>query len=292
MGKVISKANRNLLLFATPLLLLYGVFFLYPLAGGFYYSFTDWNGLSAVTRFIGLDNYKDAFHDGLFLNAMKFTFSYTALYVVGVNVLGIGLAVVLNMQLRTRNALRTLFFAPYVLNMVTIGFVWQFIFGRLFIGLEESTGWSLFSVSMLGDGDNVMWAVVIVKIWQSLGYFMVIYLAGLQSVPEDLIEAAKVDGAGARVRFTRIVLPLLMPAITICVFTALVNGLRVFELILTLTGGGPGTASESIALNIYREAFEKGDFGSASAKAIILLAVIMLITLVQLKLFKSKEVSA
>lgn len=287
-----KKSTAEFLIFVGPLLFLYILFFIYPLLDGFLYSFTNWNGLSKNISATGIENYVRAFGDIRFTKSIVFTFSYTLFYVVLVNFLGLGAAVVMDMQLRTQNALKSMLFAPYVLNIVTVGFIWQFVFGRLFIGLSEATGFPLFGLSMLGDSKNVLAALTIVKIWQSLGYFMVIYMAGLKSIPEELLESASVEGATAWYRFFKVKLPLLMPSVTVCIFTALVNGLRVFELIMTLTNGGPGTASESMALNIYNEAYEKGNFGYASAKSVILLAIIAVFTIIQLNFFKKREVEA
>ncbi len=285
-----GRRTKDFIVFVGPLLLLYTLFFLFPLVNGVVYSFTDWNGLSRQVSFVGLDNYARVLRDTRFHESIVFTFGYTFFYLVMVNVLGLLAAVAMNRGMRTQGALRSLLFSPYVLNIVTVGFVWQFVFGRLFIGLSEATGLPIFEVSMLGDGDNVMAALVIVKIWQSLGYFMVVYMAGLQGVPADVLEAAEVEGANAWQTFWRVKFPLLMPSVTVCVFTALVNGLRVFELILTLTNGGPGTASESMALNIYTEAYEKSRFGYASTKSVFLLVIVLLVTVIQLNFFKKREV--
>ncbi len=291
----LNKKNRQIfdfVIFVGPLLFLYCMFFLGPLVQGVGYSFTSWNGLSPNIEFVMFDNYIKAFSDTRFHDSIVFSFVYTFFYVISINVLGLLAALAMNRSMRTQNTLRALLFAPYVLNIVTIGFIWQFIFGRLFIGLAEATGFAIFEVSMLGDSNNVMLSFIIVKIWQSLGYFMVIYLAGLQAIPLDVLEAAKVEGANAWYTFWKVKLPLIVPALTVCVFTALVNGLRIFELVMTLTNGGPGRASESMALNIYKEAYEKSNFGYASAKSVILLVIIVIFTIIQLNFFKKREVEA
>ena len=161
---------------------------------------------------------------------------------------------------------------------------------KLSFSLYDLTGIGLFNISWLSDKNYAMWAVILVKLWQSTGYFMVIYLAGLKGIPTTLLEASEVDGAVGFRRFFKITMPLMMHSFTVCAFLALVNGLRVFGLLMTLTGGGPGNSTESIALNIYREAFERGRYGMASSKALVFLVIILIITFIQLRFFKKREV--
>ncbi len=288
--KVVKKLDFAL--FVLPLLVIYSVFFTYPLVGGIYYSFTDWNGVNQQLHFIGIKNFINCFNDGLFIYSIKFTLTYTVFYSVIINALGMLFALLLNQKFfRGRNFIRAVIFSPYVLNAVTVGFVWAFIFGKFMISLSEATNYfPLFGINWLTDKNIVIYSVTLVRIWVSLGYFMIIYLAGLQSIPEELVEASRIDGASGWERFKNITFPLIMPSITVAVFMALVSSLKIFEILITLTQGGPGTATESISYNIYREAFQKYNWGFASAKSVIFMGIILIITYLQLRLTKNREV--
>ena len=275
--------------FVTPILLFYTLFFIIPFMMGAMYSFTDWDGVNDRFHFVGLDNYMKIAADSRFLHSARFTFSYSALFTFFVNAFALMAALLLNMKLRTRNFLRGLLFAPNILNLVTIGFVWQFILGTLTSDLFLKTGWPIFEISFLNDKDHVLFSVTFIRVWQAMGYFMVIYLAGLQMIPADIREAAIVEGAGKWIMFKRITFPLLLPALNVCVFISLIQALRIFPVLLTLTGGGPGYASESIALNIYRTGFEYNLYGYSSAKAIFYSFIIFLVSTLQYFTIKRKE---
>ncbi|MNZ42579.1 sn-glycerol-3-phosphate transport system permease protein UgpA [compost metagenome] len=209
-----------------------------------------------------------------------------------VNVLAILLALLLDMKLKTTPWLRAAFFIPYILSLVIVGFIWKFIFMQGFESLGTSTGWGIFSLSWLGNPNLAFISILLVSIWQSVGFYMVIYIAGLQSVPDDLKEAATVDGAGPFRRFFNITLPLLAPSITISVFMALTNSIKVFDVILSLTGGGPGGTTYSVAYDIYRDTFQNNLYGYGTAKALILFVAVLVITVIQLTIFKRREVEA
>lgn len=224
-------------LFTLPVLICIAVAFYIPFAMTIRYSMTKWNGISKHPKFVGLDNFKQIFMgDTNFANSAWFTIKYAILYIVLVNVLAILLALVLDMKLKSTPWLRAAFFIPYILSLVIVGFIWKFIFMQGFNSLGESTGWSIFGLSWLGTPGLAFVSILAVSIWQSIGFYLVIYIAGLQSVPEDLKEAATVDGAGPMRKFFSITLPLLAPSITISVFMALTNSIKVFDVILSLTG--------------------------------------------------------
>lgn len=289
--------NRNHLMnkidfvkFVFPILLLYIVFFVIPFFQTVGYSFTSWNGIDKTGNFIGLNNYINIFKDDLFFNSMRFTLSYAVLYTVAVNILAILFAMLLTKNLKTKTVLRAIIFAPFVFNNVTVGFLWQFLLGRFMTNLYDLTNWGIFGVSWLADERIVLYSVICVKIWQSLGYFMVIYIAGLQMIPQDPIEASIIDGARSWRMAVNIILPLLMPTIVVCLFFSLTDALHMFPLLMTLTSGGPGHASESISLYIYNEAFKNQRMGYASALSVILACLVLLITWVQLRLSSDKGV--
>lgn len=280
-------------IFTLPVLLCIAVAFYIPFAMTIRYSLTKWNGISKNPVFVGLDNFKQIFmEDSNFANSAWFTVKYAVLYIVIVNVLAILLAVVLDMKLKTTPWLRAAFFIPYILSLVIVGFIWKFIFMQGFNSLGESTGWSIFGLSWLGTPGLAFVSILAVSIWQSIGFYLVIYIAGLQSVPEDLKEAATVDGAGHLRKFFSITLPLLAPSITISVFMALTNSIKVFDVILSLTGGGPGGTTYSIAYDIYRDTFQNNLYGYGTAKALILFLAVLVVTIIQLAFFKRREVEA
>ncbi|QJD85485.1 carbohydrate ABC transporter permease [Cohnella herbarum] len=280
-------------IFTLPVLICIAIAFYIPFAMTIRYSLLKWNGISKNPQFIGLDNFKQIFMgDANFTSAAWFTVKYAIVYIVLVNVLAIGLAVILDMKLKSTTWLRTAFFIPYILSLVIVGFIWKFIFMQGFESLGASTGWGIFKLSWLGEPGLAFVSIVAVSVWQSIGFYLVIYIAGLQSVPEDLKEAATVDGAGPFRRFISITLPLLAPSITISVFMALTNSIKVFDVILSLTGGGPGGTTYSIAYDIYRDTFQNNMFGYGTAKALILFVAVLIVTLIQLSLFKRREIDA
>ncbi|AIQ73389.1 MULTISPECIES: sugar ABC transporter permease [Paenibacillus] len=280
-------------LFTLPVLICIAVAFYIPFAMTIRYSMTKWNGISKHPKFVGLDNFKQIFMgDTNFANSAWFTIKYAILYIVLVNVLAILLALVLDMKLKSTPWLRAAFFIPYILSLVIVGFIWKFIFMQGFNSLGESTGWSIFGLSWLGTPGLAFVSILAVSIWQSIGFYLVIYIAGLQSVPEDLKEAATVDGAGPMRKFFSITLPLLAPSITISVFMALTNSIKVFDVILSLTGGGPGGTTYSIAYDIYRDTFQNNLYGYGTAKALILFLAVLVVTILQLAFFKRREVEA
>jgi len=280
-------------IFTLPVLICIAVAFYIPFAMTIRYSMTKWNGISKHPKFVGLDNFKQIFMgDANFASSAWFTIKYAVLYIVLVNVLAILLAVMLDMKLKTSSWLRAAFFVPYILSLVIVGFIWKFIFMQGFESLAASTGWGIFEMSWLGEPGLAFVSILFVSIWQSIGFYLVIYIAGLQSVPDDLKEAATVDGAGPIRRFFSITLPLLAPSITISVFMALTNSIKVFDVILSLTGGGPGGTTYSIAYDIYRDTFQNNLYGYGTAKALILFVAVLFVTIIQLTLFKRREVEA
>lgn len=279
-------------LFTLPVLVCVLLGFYIPFAMGMSYSFTDWNGIDAKPVWTGLHNFTAILSDVNFRQAYWFTAKFTLLFIVLVNVLAILLAVVLDQKMKTAAVLRAAFFVPYILSLVIVGFIWKFIFMQGFDSLASATGWGIFKISWLGEPGPAFFSVLAVSIWQSIGFYIVIYIAGLQSVPSDLLEAATVDGAGPFRRFFSITLPMLAPSITISVFMALTNSIKVFDVILSLTGGGPGGTTYSAAFDIYRETFQNNMYGYGTAKALVLFLVVLVITVVQLTYFKRREVES
>jgi len=286
-----KKQAVETVIFTLPAIILVTIMIYIPFVMSGYYSFTEWNGIAKQPTFIGFDNFKALFQgNSSFLSALIFTGKYTILFMILANIFALALAVVLVKKLRTANLLRGIFFVPYIMSMTIVGFIWKFIFSQGFEKLYEMSGLSFLNLSWLGDPNLAFYSVVFVGVWQSVGFYMVLYIAGLQAIPGDVLEAAIVDGANGRAKFFEITLPLLMPSITTCVFMSLTNSLKVFDIILALTKGGPGGSTYSVTLDIYREAFQNNNYGLGSAKSLVFFIVILVLTRLVLTISRSREV--
>jgi len=289
-----KKSLRNALefsAFTVPAVITILIFVILPFIMSFLYSFTKWNGLDKVPKFIGLQNYIELFTDDKsMLDSLVFTLFFTVAMVVVTNVAALLLAVLLDRNIRGRNALRAAFYVPNIISLIVIGYIWRFIFSGAFDSLYALTHAGIFMLSWLGDPKIVIFSVVIVSVWQAIGFYLVVYIAGLQTVPKDVIEASYIDGAKSIRRFFSITLPLIMPSVTVSVFYSIANALKTFDVIFSLTNGGPGTSSTTIALDIYKTAFSENRFGYGTAKSVILFLIIMVITVLQVTVFKSREV--
>ncbi|MCM3770849.1 sugar ABC transporter permease [Priestia aryabhattai] len=294
-----TKKRKNLknvglfALFVGPALLAFCVIVLIPFFTGIYYSFTDWNGVNGTINWVGLDNFKYLFtEDKQFQQSFWITTKYTVVAIILTNVVGFVLAILVTQMLKTRNILRTVFFMPNLIGGLLLGFVWQFIFVKGFASIGQITGISLFELPWLGDAKTAFWGIVIVSVWQGAGYIMLIYTAALQNVPQELIEAAKIDGASRWQILRHITIPMVAPAITVCLFLTISWSFKVFDVNLSLTNGGPFKSTEMLALNIYTEAFVNNRYGLGEAKALIFFIVVAAITIIQVTYTKKKEVES
>ncbi len=285
--------NRKLvfLLFTAPAFLMVLISVEIPFLMSVFSSFTKWNGLDKAQTFIGFQNYHELFTDDPKMwGAFGFTLKLTLGSVVLVNILALLLAVILDSDVKGKNALRAAFYVPNIISLIIIGYIWRFIFSAGFNSLYEKTGLEIFMLSWLGDVKVVYFSVLMVSIWHSLGFYLVIYIAGLQTVPHELIEAAMIDGANKTKRFFNVTLPLIVPSITVSVFHSLSNGLKSFDIIFSLTNGGPGNVTTTIALDIYRTAFVINRFGYGTAKSVVLFLMILVLSIFQVQIFKQREV--
>lgn len=276
--------------FVSPAILLFALIIMLPFVRAIIFSFQDWDGISADIKWVGWNNYTTIFHDSAYLKSFWFTLKYVAVSTLLVNLIGFALAIVLNMKLKTKNVLRTVYFMPHVIGTLIIGFIWQFIISQVFPQIAEWTGWHIFEVNWLSYPSYAFWALILVNVWYSAGYFMVIYIAALQGISTELLEASQIDGVNRWQRMWHIILPLVRNAITICLFLAITSGFKVFDLNLALTKGGPFGSTESLALHIYQDAFANNNYTLASTKAIIFFIVLGAITLIQVFAMKRKEV--
>jgi len=285
------KKALNFFSFVGPVYLVFIAIVLVPFIMGIYYSFTDWNGITGHIKMVGLENYKYIFKDDLaFIASFKLTAKYTLIAVILTNIVGFGLALLVTQALKSRNILRTIFFMPNLIGGLLLGFIWQFIFNQGLISLGSTLKLKFLETAMLGTANGAFWAIVIVAVWQGAGYIMVIYVAALQGVPNDLIEAAKIDGANRFQVLKKITIPMVAPAVTVCLFLTISWSFKIFDTNLSLTGGGPFGSTEMLAYNIYKEAFTNNNFGIGEAKAIVFFVVVSIITVVQVYLSKKREV--
>jgi raffinose/stachyose/melibiose transport system permease protein len=269
--------------------LVIGVHYVATLTGGFF-AFTDWTGLGDWS-FIGIDNFVRIFNDPLLLGAVWNTLFLAFGSVVLTNIFGLLFALAINRMLKTRYILRTLIFMPVVLSPLAVAYVWKFIFqfnGPLngflgLIGLED------LQKVWLADPTWSIWAILITVVWQQTGFVMVIYLAGLASVPVEVEEAAALDGAGIWGRFWNVTVPAIRPSIAIATTLGIIQGLRIFDQILALTGGGPAGATETLATEVYKQAFALGQFGFGSALALVLTVIILAFAILQQYLTRDRD---
>ncbi|MFC4306801.1 carbohydrate ABC transporter permease [Cohnella boryungensis] len=287
------KINRNGLfyfLILSPALLLFTVFFIIPVVQSLTLSLTDAYGMRVTYNFIGLDNYIEALKDESFIDTISATLLFTAFAVIVGNLLSLMLALILDTKLRGRNFLRSIFFIPNIMSLLVVGYVWSFVYGDAipdllsFLQVPQQM-----QRSILGNPDIVVYALAITAIWNAAGYYMIIYLAALQGISDDLMEAAKIDGARGRDILFRIKLPLIAPSIVTCLMLSVAAHIKVFELPFTMTSGGPAGASMTMVLKIYNTAFNANRTGYATAQSTIFFILIATITLVLVRIMKSRE---
>lgn len=279
--------------FVGPVFLFFVLILIVPFLLGMYYSLTDWNGIAKTVNWVGFSNFKTLFtDDSNFWKSFLFTTKFTVVGVVLVNIVGFVFAYLLTNALKLRNVMRTVFFMPNVIGGLLLGFIWQFIFIKGFDTVYKLTDWSFFGLAWLGDPTTGFWGIVIVFVWHQAGYLMVIYISSLTNVPKEIVEAAEIDGANRWQMLRSITIPLVMPAVTICLFLAISWSFKIFDINLSLTAGGPYKSTESVAMNIYNEAFQNNRYGLGTAKALLFFVTVAIITLIQVRVTKSKEVEA
>lgn len=275
--------------FALIPLLIFVVVLIIPFISGLANTFTDWNGFK-ITKWVGWENYVEAFKDQRFWETLNFTFGYSIVVVVLVNVVGFLLALLVTVKLKSANVFRTMIFVPNLIGGVILGVIWQFIFNRALTNMAEQFNWEFFKSTMLSDPGSAFWALIIVTVWQSSGYMMIIYITGLMSIETDVLEAARIDGASPFRTLISIKMPLMAQAFTISLFLTLRSAFMAYDVNLSLTGGGPYRSTELISMHVYTEAFDFGHFATGQAKAVIMFIVIALAALTQVFISKRMEV--
>lgn len=270
--------------FVLPTLLAFTIGFIVPFIMGVYLSFCKFTTVTDA-KFVGLQNYVKIFtEDGTFGHALWYTTAFTVVSVVLINVIGFAVALLLTKKIKGTNIFRTVFFMPNLIGGIILGYVWQLLLNGLLLQINKTLTYS----SVYG-----FWGLVILMCWQQIGYMMIIYIAGLNNVSPDLVEAAQIDGATSRQILFKIKLPMIMPSVTICTFLTLTNGFKMFDQNLSLTGGDPGKQSQLLALNIYDTFYARSGpqwKGIGQAKAVVFFILVIVIALIQLRATSSKEV--
>lgn len=284
------RERLELILFVLPAFIFLLIFVIYPFFQGAYYSFTSWNGVDSQYKMVGFKNYADAFKNRNFVNAIFFNLTFTVVALISQNVLGLTLAAFIEKSILFKKTFQAVFFLPNVIAQVVVAFTWSFVFTNVSKGLYALTKLSIFDLSWFGDPKMAFWSLVIVSLWMGAGYLMVIYIAGLQSIDASIIEASIVDGANTIQQLLRVKLPLLMPSIVISVFLVTQAAIKFFDLPMLMTQGGPARSTETMALNIYNEGFAFDNFGGATARAVILYLIVLILTMVQIITLKRREV--
>jgi raffinose/stachyose/melibiose transport system permease protein len=282
------------LLFVAPALVLFTGLIMVPTFSGFFYSVTDWTGLDTPLHFVGLNNFLALAHDPTIWTDIRTTVFYALLITLGQNGLGLLLALALNTFRRAATPLRVLFLIPAMISPVAIGYIWSYIYSPLFGFLNAfltQVHLAQLSRDWLGDYHSALYSVMFTNIWEFVGLSTIVFLAGLQTVPEELLEAAHLDGANALQRFRHVTFPLIAPAVTINVILALIGSLKVFDLILVMTEGGPGRATESVVLRVYEDAFINNDFAQATALSVVIFVLILGLSIINLRWLRRREVT-
>lgn len=292
-GRILSDS-----LFLLPALFAFVFVILIPFLLGIYYSFTNWDGINYAKDFIGFANYLNIFRDNQFLYSAYATIKYALFSIVLVNVVGFGLALLVTSRARGKNLYRVGFFVPNLIGGIVLGTIWQFIFSNIIPSIAQKLGIAGLETSLLSRGDLIIFIMAFVNTWQYAGYIMMIYVAGIQSISMDVIEASEVDGANYPTRIFRIVMPLVSNSFTICLFLTLTNAFKSYDLNVALTNGGPAgifaggivRQSELLALNIYNTAYMYNKTAEGQAKAVIFFIFLAVISIIQVSITKKREV--
>jgi raffinose/stachyose/melibiose transport system permease protein len=289
-----NKRIKQYLVFAAfvaPLFIPFVVFFIVPAITGLFYSLFDWDGVSSEMRFIGSANYKNLFtNDNVYFSSMVFSFRFAVLNVIIGNAVSLALALWVNMKLKSSRFVSAAFFMPIVICNVVRGFLWRFIFNQSFPSLYQIIPIPLFNIKMLASGGASFYAILIASLWGGVGYNMIIYYAGLTAIDRTFYESADIDGANSVSKFRRITMPLLMPSITVCLFTSISGSFAMYDINVALTKGGPGNSTLSLVLDIFNTAFVQNRIGYGAAKSVILLVIIISITMLQVRFTRKREV--
>ncbi len=278
----INPYKRYFPIFVMPCLIAFLIAFVIPFIMGLFLSFTEFRTVTDA-KFVGFSNYITAFNkDSGFLSSLWFTVKFAVVSVITINVIAFFLALILTKSVPGTKLFRTVFFMPNLIGGIVLGYIWQVIINGVLLR---------FDYSITSNPTFGFWGLVILMNWQMIGYMMIIYIAGIQNISSDILEAAKVDGAGSFITLTKIIIPSVMPSITICLFLTITNSFKLFDQNLALTAGAPGNKTQMVALNIYETFYSRNGYeGVGQAKAVIFFIIVAVIALAQLYFTRKKEV--
>lgn len=296
-----GKRKRKLYAWGTATLFLGPTTFFFimtviiPFIYGIYLTFHSMSTPTDPLVFSGVENYLDAINDKQFWESLWITIKFVFATTILINIVGFALAYLVTLvikRVRTQNFLRTAYFTPNLIGGLVLGFIWQFVFVQILPAFGEFIGFEWLKLGWLGDPVMAFWALVIVTVWQQSGYMMIIFIAGLISIPQDLIEASTIDGAGPWKRLRHVILPLMVPSFVVTVFLSLRNAFMIYDLNLSLTDGGPFNSTLMATMHIVNKAFIQYDYGTGQAEAIVLFIIVAFITGLQVYFSKKKEIEA
>lgn len=273
--------KRYMPIFVLPTFCAFILGFIIPFAMGIWLSFCKFTTVTDA-KFVGFSNYIEAFKDEMFRHSFWYTVLFAVVSLIVINVIAFALASALTKEMRGTNIFRTIFFMPNLIGGIVLGYIWQLIFNGIL---------AHYNTALALDEKYGFWGLIILVAWQQIGYMMIIYIAGLQSIPGDVMEAAQIDGATRVQRLFKVTIPMMMPSITICMFLSITNGFKLFDQNLSLTAGEPSKLSEMMALNIFNTFYGRtGWEGVGQAKAVIFFIIVVAIGMIQLRATRSKEV--
>ncbi len=292
MKKIHKNQERNLThaLFVLPSVSLYTIFSIFPIFLGIYYSFTDWDGIKKNYSFIGFRNYIRMFSDKRFWHSVSFNLRYTIFLVLGVTLLSIGIGLLLNQKVRGKMFFRAAYFFPAVISALTGGLIFNQIYGKGIPFIGELLGIGLLQKNILTSKVGAQFGILFVNLWQGVAIPTVLVLSALQTIPQELIESASLDGADSRQLFRYLIFPFLLPTISIIIILNLKSGLMLYDYVMALTTGGPARATESLTMLIYAQAFDEMKFGYAIAESIVVSVVIIAVSVLQIHSTNRKKV--
>lgn len=284
--------NNKMYFFLIPALTMFLVFWIYPVLQLFYYSITDFNGVNYNFNFVGMKNYAKVLSNGTLTNSMKNTLIYAVVTVVLSNLIGLAVAMILNTKIRWKGIFRTCAYFPALFSAIVIGFIWSYVYmpsSGMIASLITMIGGNGAAFNPLGNHNVALYAIAIVEVWKAFGTTMIIYLAGLQTIDESLLEAGRIDGCTEWQLIRKIKLPLISSTITINVILAVISGLKAFDYSFIMTNGGPGKATKTLMFQVYQTAFNDMKMGRASAFSVLAFAFIIAITIIMLLFMNKRE---
>jgi len=290
-----SIMKKSMYFFILPALIFYLLFWIFPILKIFQYSVTDYNGFVQEFNYVGFKNYSELFKEGVMTSSIVNTLIYTFIVVILGNVISLGLALMLNMKIRAKGIYRSLAYVPTLFSAIVVGFIWSYVYmpdQGLIDSVLQAIGFKGIQTNFLGQYSTALYAIILVDVWKNIGTATIIYLAGLQTVPNELLEAGRIDGCSAW-KLTRFVkIPLLAASITINITLSIISGLKAFDFPFIMTNGGPGTATNTLIFKVYKLAFNEQLFGKASALGVVSFSIIILVTGIFVIYLNKKEVSA